>query len=148
MTTTTSTTSRPSTARVAVRVLLYGLAIWLVWASVVITVAEAFPAATTSPLFASTKVSLVVVLVLVAMRAYRRRVDVSSTAHAVLVGTAWAIVMIALDLSHYAMVPFDVGYYLAHYAPAYLVVPVLTALASARIRTPRAAIEETAGSTR
>jgi hypothetical protein len=128
--------------------LLYGVGIWLLWTSVVIAAAEVLPAsATGSPLFASSKVSLVLVLVVVAALRLPRRVAISRAWEAAAVGVVWAFAMIAMDLGHALMEPYDIGQYLIHYAPAYLVVPVLTTLVGTRTRTRGPVLDAAAAST-
>ncbi len=111
------------------RALLYGLAIWLVWTTLVITAFQMLPAdIATSALFVSMKVVTLAALVLALAVHYLRKVTASSLREGLLIGLSWTATIIALDLSHYLMAPFDIGNYFITVAPSYIVVPITTTL--------------------
>ena len=111
------------------RALLYGLAIWLLWVSLVIAALELLPAeATGSSLFAALKFGSLGLLVLGFAVLYLRAVGRSSFNEGLLVGLSWMVITIALDLAHYLMVPFDIPRYAVDVAPSYVIMPITTAV--------------------
>ena len=114
-----------------IRVLLYGIAIWLVWVSLVVTAAQALPAGIVgSPLFVSMQMVALAALVLGSTILYLRKVGDGTFKEGLLVGLIWVVIMIALDLAHSVvmpeMVPPGIGAYFATVVPSYGVVPIIT----------------------
>jgi hypothetical protein len=114
-----------------IRALLYGIAIWFVWVSLVVTAAQVLPAGIGgSPLFVSMQAVALATLVLGSTILYLRKVGEGSFKEGFLVGLGWVVVMIALDLAHSVLMPGmvpDIGAHLAVVAPTYVVVPIITA---------------------
>jgi hypothetical protein len=114
-----------------IRALLYGIAIWFVWVSLVVTAAQVLPAGIVgSPLFVSMQAVALAALVLGSTILYLRKVGEGSFKEGLLVGLGWVVVMIALDLAHSVLMPEmvpDIGAHLAVVAPTYIVVPIITA---------------------
>ena len=114
-----------------IRVLLYGIAIWLVWVSLVVTAAQVLPAGIVgSPLFVSMQAVALATLVLGSTILYLRKVGDGTFKEGLLVGLGWVVVMIALDLAHSVLMPGmvpDIGAHLAVVVPTYVVVPIITA---------------------
>jgi hypothetical protein len=113
-----------------IRVLLYGIGIWFVWVSLVVTAAQALPAGIVgSPLFVSMQLVALATLVLGSTILYLRKVGDGTFKEGLLVGLGWVVVMIALDLAHSVLMPGmvpDIGAHLAVVAPTYVVVPIIT----------------------
>ena len=114
-----------------IRVLLYGIAIWFVWVSLVVTAAQVLPAGIVgSPLFVSMQAVALATLVLGSTILYLRKVGEGSFKEGLLVGLGWVVVMIAIDLAHSVLMPGmvpDIGAHLATVVPTYVVVPIITA---------------------
>ena len=114
-----------------IRVLLYGIAIWFVWISLVVTAAQALPAGIVgSPLFVSMQMVALAALVLGSTILYLRKVGDGTFKEGLLVGLGWVIVMIALDLAHSVVMPGmvpDRGAHFATVVPSYVIVPIITA---------------------
>ena len=114
-----------------IRILLYGIAIWFVWVSLVVTAAQVLPAGIVgSPLFVSMQLVALATLVLGSTILYLRKVGDGTFKEGLLVGLGWVVVMIALDLAHSVLMPGmvpDIGAHLAVVAPTYVVVPIITA---------------------
>ena len=115
-----------------IRSLLYGIAIWFVWVSLVVFSAQILPAEiSSSPLFVSMQMVALAALVLGFTVLYLRKVGQSSFGEGIVVGLVWVVVMIAVDFAHSvvmpAMVP-DFGAYIAAVAPSYVVVPIITTM--------------------
>src|SRR5918997_7130268 len=84
-----------------IRALLYGIAIWFVWVSLIVTAAQVLPAGIGgSPLFVSMQTVALAALVLGSTVLYLRKVGEGSFAEGFLVGLSWVVVMMALDLAH------------------------------------------------
>ena len=115
-----------------IRTLLYGIAIWFVWVSLVFASAQILPAGISgSALFVSMQTVALAALVLGFTVLYLRKVEESSFGEGFLVGLSWVVVMIALDLVHSVVMPEmdpDIGAYLVAVAPSYVVVPIITTL--------------------
>lgn len=116
-----------------IRTLLYGLAIWFVWVTVIVFAGEILPTEIAgSALFVSMQVVSLAALVLVFIVLYLRKVGEGSFGEGLLVGLVWVVVMVALDLAHSVVMPEmvpDIGAYLAAVAPSYVVAPIITTLA-------------------
>jgi hypothetical protein len=126
---TTHPRDRTAPVRRPGRALAYGVAIWFIWTTLVIVAFERLPAEFgASALFVSMKVIVLVTLVLAFAVHYLRKVTESTVAEGLLVGVGWTVILVALDLAHYLMAPFDVVRYLTTVAPPYVVVPVTTTL--------------------
>jgi hypothetical protein len=114
-----------------IRVLLYGIPIWFVWVSLVVTAAQVLPAGiVSSPLFVSMQAVALAALVLGSTILYLRKVGEGSFKEGLLVGLGWVVVMIALDLAHSVLMPGmvpDIAAHLAVVVPTYVVVPIITA---------------------
>jgi hypothetical protein len=115
-----------------IRALLYGIAIWFVWVSLVVTAAQVLPAGIVgSPLFVSMQAVALAALVLGSTILYLRKVGEGSFKEGLLVGLGWVVVMIALDLAHSVVMPEmvpDIGAHFATVVPTYVVVPIITTL--------------------
>ncbi len=116
-----------------IRALLYGIAIWFVWVSLVVTSAQILPTGISgSPLFVSMQMVALAALVLASTILYLRKVGEGSFGEGLLVGLSWVVIMIALDLAHSVvmpeMVPLSIGAYFATVVPSYVVVPIITTL--------------------
>ncbi len=115
-----------------IRALLYGIAIWFVWVSLLVASAEILPAGIVgSPLFVSMQMAALAALVLASTILYLRKVGKSSFAEGFLVGLGWVVVMIAIDLAHSVVMPEmvpDIGAHFATVVPSYIVMPIITTL--------------------
>ena len=115
-----------------IRALLYGIAIWFVWVSLVVFSAELLPIGIVgSALFVSMQMIALAALVLGFTIFYLRKVGEGSFGEGILVGLGWAVIMIALDLAHSVVMPGmvpDLGTYFATIVPSYIVVPIITTL--------------------
>jgi hypothetical protein len=115
-----------------IRALLYGIAIWLVWVSLIVASAQILPTRISgSALFVSMQTVALAALVLGSTVLYLRKVGESSFGEGVLVGLSWVGVMIALDLAHSVLMPEmvpDIGAYLIAVALLYVVMPIITTL--------------------
>ncbi len=116
-----------------IRTLLYGIAIWFVWVSLVVASAELLPTGIVgSALFVSMQMVALAALVLGFTVLYLRKVGESSFGEGLLVGMGWVVIMIALDLAHSVVMPGmvpDIGAHFATVVPSYVVVPIITTLA-------------------
>jgi hypothetical protein len=115
-----------------IRALLYGIAIWFIWVSLVVFLAEIVPTGiASSPQFVSMQMVALAALVLGFTILYLRKVGEGSIVEGLLVGLGWAIVMVAVDLAHSAVMPEmvpDIGAHFATVVPSYVVVPIITTL--------------------
>ena len=115
-----------------IRDLLYGIAIWFVWVSLIVASAQILPTGISgSALFVSMQTVAVAALVLGSTVLYLRKVGEGSFGEGFLVGLSWVVVMIALDLAHSVVMPDmvpDIGAYLIAVAPSYVVMPIITTL--------------------
>jgi hypothetical protein len=115
-----------------IRALLYGIAIWFVWVSLVVASAQILPTGISgSALFVSMQTVALAALVLGSTVLYLRKVGAGSFREGFLVGLSWVVVMIALDLAHSVVMPEmvpDIGAYLVAVAPSYVVMPIITTL--------------------
>jgi hypothetical protein len=103
---TTTTTRRFINMQSPIRALLYGIAIWFVWVSVIVFSAEILPTGITgSPLFVSMQAVALAALVLGSAILYLRKVGESSFKEGLLVGLGWVVVLIAIDLAHSVVMP-------------------------------------------
>ena len=114
-----------------IRALLYGIAIWFVWVSLVVASSQILPAEISgSPLFVSMQMVALATLVLGSTILYLRKVGDGTFKEGLLVGLIWVVIMIALDLAHSVvmpeMVPPGIGAYFATVVPSYVVVPIIT----------------------
>jgi hypothetical protein len=130
---TTTTTRRFINMQSPIRALLYGIAIWFVWVSVIVFSAEILPTGiTSSPLFVSMQAVALAALVLGSAILYLRKVGESSFKEGLLVGLGWVVVLIAIDLAHSVVMPEmvpDIGAHFATVVPTYVVVLIITTLA-------------------
>ena len=115
-----------------VRALLYGIAIWFVWVSLVVVSSQLLPTEISgSALFVSMQTVALVALVLGFTVLNLRKVGESLFGEGFLVGLSWVLVMIALDLAHSVVMPEmvpDIGAYLVAVAPSYILAPFITTL--------------------
>ncbi len=115
-----------------IRILLYGIAIWFVWVSLVVASAQILPTGISgSALFVSMQTLALAALVLGSTILYLRKVGEGSAGEGLLVGLAWAVVMVALDFAHSVVMPEmvpDFGAYFAAVAPSYVIMPIITTL--------------------
>lgn len=115
-----------------IRVLLYGVAIWFVWVSVLVASAELLPAGIGgSVLFVSLSMVALATLVLGSSILYLRKVGEGSLGEGLLVGLGWVAVMVAIDLAHSVVMPDmvpDIGAHFATVVPTYVIVPIITTL--------------------
>ncbi len=115
-----------------IRALLYGIAIWFVWVSLVVASAEILPTGISgSPLFVSMQMVALAALVLGSTILYLRKVGEGSFEEGLLVGLGWVVVMIALDLAHSVVMPEmvpDIGVYFFAIVPSYVILPIITTL--------------------
>ena len=115
-----------------IRALLYGIAIWFVWASLVVVSAQVLPADISgSPLFVSMQIVALAALVLGSTILYLRKVGEGSFGEGLLVGLSWVVVMIAIDLAHSVVMPDmvpDIGAHFATVVPSYVIMPIITTL--------------------
>jgi hypothetical protein len=115
-----------------IRALLYGIAIWFVWVSLIVASAQILPTGISgSALFVSMQTVTLAALVLGSTVLYLRKVGEGSFGEGFLVGLSWVVVMIALDLVHSVVMPEmipDIGAYLVTVAPSYVVTPFITTL--------------------
>jgi hypothetical protein len=121
---------RSSYLQLPLRALLYGLAVWFIWTTLVITAFELLPEEiATSALFVSMKVVSLAALVLAVAVLYLRRVAESTLREGLVVGLGWTVLFIASDLIHYSLMhSIDVGNYFLTVVPSYIVMPVTTTL--------------------
>ena len=130
---TTTTTRRFINMQSPIRALLYGIAIWFVWVSVIVFSAEILPTGITgSPLFVSMQAVALAALVLGSAILYLRKVGESSFKEGLLVGLGWVVVLIAIDLAHSVVMPEmvpDIGAHFVTVVPTYVVVLIITTLA-------------------
>ncbi len=114
------------------RTLLYGMAIWFVWVSLVVASAEILPTGISgSALFVSMQMAALATLVLGFTILYLRKVGEGSIVEGLIVGLSWAVIMIAIDLAHSVVMPEmvpDIGAHFATVVPSYVVVPIITTL--------------------
>jgi hypothetical protein len=129
---TTMTTRRYINMQSPIRALLYGIAIWFLWVSLVMFSAEILPTGISgSALFVSMQMVALAALVLSFTILYLRKVGAGSFKEGVLVGLGWVVVMIALDLAHSVVMPEmvpDFGAYFTTVVPSYIVTPIITTL--------------------
>ena len=115
-----------------IRTLLYGIAIWFVWVSIIAASAEILPTGISgSALFVSMQTLALAALVLGSTVLYLRKVGEGSFGEGFLVRLSWVVVMIALDLAHSVVMPEmvpDIGAYLIAVVPSYVVAPFITTL--------------------
>jgi hypothetical protein len=115
-----------------IRALLYGIAIWFVWVSLVVASAEILPTEIGgSALFVSMQMVALAALVLSFTILYLRKVGEGSFKEGLLVGLGWVVIMIAIDLAHSVAMPDmvpDIGTHFATVAPSYIVMPIITTL--------------------
>jgi hypothetical protein len=115
-----------------IRALLYGMAIWFVWVSLVVASAQLLPTEIGgSALFVSMQMVALAALVLGSTILYLRKVGEGSFKEGLLVGLGWVVVMIALDLAHSVVMPDMVPDISAHFVtvvPSYVILPIITAL--------------------
>lgn len=112
------------------RALLYGLALWFIWVSLVITAFFTLPEAfVTSPLYVSMQVISLVTLLLAFAIHYVRKVRESTFREGVLIGLVWTVVFIASDLVHNTLMhPSAMDNYFITVVPSYIVMPITTTL--------------------
>jgi hypothetical protein len=114
------------------RVLLYGVAIWSIWVSLIVASAEILPTRISgSALFVSMQMVALAALVLAFTILYLRRRGEGSFKEGVLVGLGLVLVMIALDFAHSFVMPEmvpDIGAHFATVVPSYVVMPIITTL--------------------
>jgi hypothetical protein len=114
------------------RALLYGIAIWFVWVSLIVASAQILTTRISgSALFVAMQTVALAALVLGSTVLYLREVGESSFGEGFLVGLSWVLLMIALDLAHSVAMPEmvpDIGAYLVAVAPSYVVMPIITTL--------------------
>lgn len=115
-----------------IRTLLYGIAIWFIWVSLVVTSAQILPTEIVgSPLFVSMQMVALAALVLGSSILYLRKVGEGSFKEGLLVGLSWLVIMIAIDLAHSVIMPEmvpDIGTHFATVVPSYVVMPIITTL--------------------
>ncbi len=115
-----------------IRALLYGIAIWFLWVSLIVVSAQLLPTEISgSPLFVSMQMVALAALVLGSTILYLRKVGKGSVGEGLLVGLSWVVVMIALDLAHSVVMPEmvpDIGAHFATVVPSYVVMPIITTL--------------------
>jgi hypothetical protein len=115
-----------------IRALLYGVAIWFVWVSLLVASAELLPAGIVgSALFVSMQMVALATLALGATILYLRKVGDSTLEEGFLVGLGWVVIMIAIDFAHSVVMPDmvpDIGSHLATVVPTYVVLPIITTL--------------------
>ena len=115
-----------------IRALLYGIAIWFVWVSLIVASAQILPTGISgSALFVSMQTVAVAALVLGSTVLYLRKVGEGSFGEGFLVGLSWVVVMIALDLAHSVVMPDmvpDIGTHFITVVPSYVVIPIITTL--------------------
>lgn len=117
------------------RTIWYGLAIWFVWVTLVVATYENLPpAGQKSSLFVAGKWVSLAVLVLTFTVLYMRKVSQSSAREGAVVGAIWMGFVVAFDLAHYAMAPFDVAKYFMLTVPAYLLIPAMTTIIMGALR--------------
>jgi hypothetical protein len=112
------------------RALLYGLAIWFIWVTLVITAFFMLPEAfVTSPLYVSMQVISLVTLVLAFAIHYVQKVRESTFREGLLIGLVWTVVFIASDLVHNSLMhPSTMDGYFTTVVPSYIVLPITTTL--------------------
>jgi hypothetical protein len=115
-----------------IRALLYGIAIWFVWVSLIVVSAQLLPTEIVgSALFVSMQTVALAALVLGFTILYLRKVGESSIVEGLLVGLSWVVVMIAIDLAHSVVMPHmvpDIGAHFATVVPSYVIMPIITVL--------------------
>jgi hypothetical protein len=115
-----------------IRALLYRIAVWFVWVSLIVASAQILPTEISgSALFVSMQIVALAALVLGSTVLYLRKVGEGSFGEGVLVGLGWVVAMIALDLAHSVVMPEmvpDIGAYLIAVVPSYVVIPIITTL--------------------
>jgi hypothetical protein len=115
-----------------IRVLLYGIAVWFVWVSLVVVSAQLLPTGISgSPLFVSMQMVALAALVLGSTILYLRKVREGSFGEGLLVGLSWVVVIIALDLAHSVVMPDmvpDIGSHFVTVVPSYVILPIITTL--------------------
>ena len=115
-----------------IRALLYGIAIWFVWVSLLVASAGLLPAGIVgSALFVSMQMVALATLALGASILYLRNVGDSTFEEGLLVGLGWVAVMIAIDLAHTVVMPGmvpDLGAHFASVVPSYVIMPIITTL--------------------
>src|SRR5215207_2697044 len=114
-----------------IRALLYGIAIWFVWVSLIVVSAQLLPTEiSNSALFVSMQMVALAALVLGSTILYLRKVGEGSVGGGLLIGLSWVVIMIALDLAHSVvhpqMVTLDTGAYFTTVVPSYVVVLIIT----------------------
>jgi hypothetical protein len=118
------------------RALLYGLAIWTLWVTVVITAFFTLPEAfVTSPLYVSMQVIFLVTLVLAFAIHYVRKVQESTFREGLLIGLLWTVVFIAADVTHNSLMhPSAMDGYFVTVVPSYIIVPIITTVVMGYLR--------------
>ena len=117
-----------------IRAIVYGFLIWWLWFAFV-GLAQFLPDEVRShPSFATTRLLVLVLLVVGFAVDYLRRVDRSGVAEGVVLGFTWMALLIANDIGHFLfMEPTDIGAYLTLSAPLYVFVPIITATVFGRL---------------
>jgi hypothetical protein len=110
-----------------IRAVAYGFAIWWIWFGF-LGISRFFPASVTSaPSFASVRLLVLVLLVLLFAVDYLRRIEQGSIREGLAVGILWALLMVANDIGHLLfMEPASIVSYLTTFAPLYAWIPVAT----------------------
>jgi hypothetical protein len=115
-----------------IRAMLYGIAIWFVWVSLVVLSAQLLPTGIVgSPLLVSMQVVVLAALVLGFSVLYLRNVEEASFGEGLLVGLSWAVIMIVIDLAHSVVMPGmapDLGAHFATVVPSYVIMPIIATL--------------------
>ena len=115
------------------RAFLYGLCTWvaIILVSLVLLPLERYEA-----LHESLKLTALAATALAFAILYLRKVSASSAVEGALVGIAWAVIVIALDLVLFAFGVLGMGIadYFVDVATSYLVFPVVTTLVMAYLR--------------
>jgi hypothetical protein len=117
-----------------IRAIVYGFLIWWLWFAFV-GIAQLLPDEVRShPSFATTRLLVLVLLVIAFAVDYLRRVGRSGAAEGVAIGFTWMALLIANDIGHFLfMEPVDIGTYLMVSAPLYVFVPIITAIVFGRL---------------
>ena len=111
-----------------VRAVVYGFAIWWVWATF-IGLGQLLPESVTSlPSYALARLLVLVLLVVGFAVAYLRRVGSSTAGEGLAVGLLWMALMIVNDFGHFLFMEssFDLRLYLTVSAPLYGFIPAIT----------------------
>jgi hypothetical protein len=108
------------------RALVYGAAIWFLSVSLGVVMALVAPAAAASALFRPLLLIVLAALTAAFALRYGHRTGARSIREGLLVGLVWVAVMIALDLTHHLMAPFDIATYLRTQAPWYVIIPAIS----------------------